>query len=127
MAMPAQAPERPWSMLDIEEAERLPQRLLPQPHGFEGFVRVRDSLAAGDPARPDGVKLAVALVHVQPAAAASGLADEHDDVIVAGVDDPLDLDVPALPHVRPSGDVIHDRLEATAHLSIGKVRAVPLD
>lgn len=36
--------------------------LLPQPRGFERFIRVRESLAADDPAVPDGVQLAMALV-----------------------------------------------------------------
>jgi hypothetical protein len=26
--------------LDVEEAERLPDRLLPQPHGFEGLLLI---------------------------------------------------------------------------------------
>ena len=52
----------PVSKLDIEEAERLPDRLLPQPHGFEGLVSGlrhggRGDLAVADAERLPGVEI----------------------------------------------------------------------
>src|SRR5215210_4324156 len=121
MAMPP-----PVSKLDVEEAERLPDRLPLQPHGFEGGLPVPVVIDVGDLAVPHLELSVEANVNLDAAGLAAGrYVDGHHDVF-ALLGNLLPIESMRIPGVEPLVPVAHSSLDA----EIGRVvllDRIPLD
>src|SRR5215207_9369710 len=90
--------------------------LFAQPGGFERLIWVGEALATHDLAGVECVELRVPLVHREPALASPPFSHQDDHLVASPIDDPLDLDSPVVPGLRPPLDVGEDRRVADAEL-----------